>query len=80
MNVKIKEVRTCNLYKNLNDGSGGRSFVGMKVSVTLQDGRVIRFKTDYIMGQPRKVISKVIQHVYTRSGLPDGVLDLVTII
>lgn len=79
MNVKVKEVKTCHLYKVLNDGND-KIFVGMKVAVKLEDGKIIKFKTDYMMGQPRKVISKVINHVYNRSGLPEGVTELVTVV
>ena len=79
MKIKVKEIRTCNLYKNLNDGLGGKSFFGMKVVVKLEDGKTIKFKTDYMMGRPRKVVADVVRHVFNRSGLPEGVIELVTV-
>lgn len=80
MKVKVKEVKICNLYKNLNDGLGGKSFVGMKVTVKLEDGKTIRFRTDYIMSRPRRVVADVVRHVFNRSGLPEGVSELVTVV
>ena len=79
MQLKVVEVNTCHLYRAQKDGSSN-TFAGMKVVVKLSDGKVIKFKTDYIMVRPRLVINQVISHVFTRSGLPDGVLELVTLV
>lgn len=79
MQVKVKEVTTYHLYKKENTSSN-KIFAGMKVVVKLGDGKIIRFKTDYIIVSPRKVITKVINHVYMRTGLPAGVSELVTLV
>jgi hypothetical protein len=76
MRVRVIEVTTSHLYRN-EKSSSSRIFAGVKVLVKLEDGTIIRFKTDHMMLQPRRVITDVVSHVFTRSGLPDGVSGLV---
>jgi len=79
MQVKVKEVTTYHLYRQ-QKSSSSRIFAGMRVVIKLGDGKIVKFKTDYLMVRPRTVVTLVINHIYMRTGLPPGVSELVTIV
>ena len=76
MRVRVVEVTTSHLYR-VEKSSFNRIFVGMKFFVKLESGLIFRFKTDHMILQPRRLITDVVSHVFTRSGLPDWVSGLV---
>lgn len=77
MTFTIQCVETFQMFRKLKSGTG-RVFIGTRFKVTLNTGSTVQFKIDRVVLYPRILVSRVLEHISCRTGLPKGVTDLVT--